>query len=85
MKYQVKMSKYDAARLWQYSNQFYRAEKLYRKAMNRAMEFKEEYHQAEQQEHLANLDRLSAARAMSDILYGALQDYFDEPNDNHDD
>ena len=79
----ITLSRQDAARLWQCSNQFYRAERRYRTAINRTAEFKAVYDQARQLEHLANLDRLSAARAMSNILYGALQEFFDEPDDVH--
>ena len=81
MKRTCKISRYDAGRLFRLSDKFYRAEKKYREAQNKESRIREYLFQAQQELHLADLDRLSAARAMSDILYGILQEHFDEPGE----
>ncbi len=81
MKRTCKISRYDAGRLFRLSDKFYRAEKKYREAQNKESRIREYLFQAQQELHLADLDSLSAARAMSDILYGILQEHFDEPGE----
>ncbi len=68
-------------RLWRQANRFYGAEEKYRDAQNRESKLKDCLFQARREMHLANLERLSAGREMSDIIGVALQEYFDEPAD----
>lgn len=82
MKRSIKISGYQAARLWRLSDKFYRAEKKYREAQNNESRIRESLFQAQQERHLAKLDCLSAGREMSNILYGSLQDYICEPDDD---
>lgn len=81
MKYNFPLSRCDAGRLWRQANRFYEAEKRYRDAQKQESKIKDYLFQAQQEMHLANLDRLSAGREMSDIIGVALQEYFDEPAD----
>lgn len=81
MKRTCKISRYDAGRLFRLSDKFYRAEKKYRDAQKLESKIQDQLFRPQQEMHLANLDRLSAARAMSDILYGILQEHFDEPGE----
>lgn len=72
MKYSCKISRYDAGRLFRLSERFFQAEKKYREALNKESRIRGYLFQAEQDVHLADLDRLSAGRAMSDIIQSAL-------------
>lgn len=81
MKYSCKISRYDAGRLFRLSDKFWCAEKKYREAQKLETKIKDYLFRAQQEMHLADLAMLSAGREMSDILYGILQEHFDEPDD----
>ena len=85
MKYSCKISRYDAGRLFRLSDKFFQAEKKYREAQNKESRIREYLFQAQQELHLANLDRLSAGRAMSDIIQSALLDDFAFADSIHND
>lgn len=80
-KKKIEISRFDAAELLRLSNEFYSAEIRWKEAANRAAKLSEPYYRARDEQHLANLDRLSAGRAMSEKLYQILNYYLDPLND----
>ncbi|MBO4779364.1 MAG: hypothetical protein J5497_01880 [Selenomonadaceae bacterium] len=81
MRKKIEISRFDAIELLRLSNEFYYAEQRWKDAANRADKLSKPYFQARDEQHLADLDRLSAGRAMSEKLYKVLNYYLDPLND----
>lgn len=80
-KKKIEISRFDAMELLRLSNEFYYAEKRWHEASSLANKMSKPYFQARDEQHLADLDRLSAGRAMSEKLYKVLNYYLDPLND----